>query len=170
MSQYVNIRKVHSSIIKKLRHAFFSGGSTVDRYLKIKDFPNVLKFLEKYASADYFDSIEILLMKGVVYKDGHPAYALFFDGNEENNEVVVRVGEQEIVEAVFADSPIILLSNNIINNKLLLETTMVHEVSHFIDGMPSGEDIAKKIEYNYLMSVYGMDTRAAKEFIYKKYE
>lgn len=171
MSKYLNIINLNHKIKAALRHAFARDHLILEQ-LKISDFPNVIRFIQRYTNNKYLESIDIFVVNGILLKNNLPAYALFYDGDEDDlyTKAIILTEEGKIdVAEVIADSPIILISKSIINNKLLFETTLVHEIVHFIDGIPSGEDVARQMEFNFLINIYQFDTQKANKFLKKKY-
>lgn len=138
--------------------------------MKITDFPKISEFFAQYTDdVDFLNIVDIFVVDGVVLKDGQPAYALFFDGDEDQTEVAISKGGRVVKERVVADSPIVLVSSMVCEKPILFETTIVHELCHYIDGMPSGEEVAKRNEYNFLSSVYGYSVEDAEKFLLLKY-
>lgn len=164
-----NLNKMNKFEKTWYRLCFFHKTAAILKTLKVTDLPKVADFFSQYtADLDFLNIVDIFVVDGIVLKDGHPAYALFFDGDEDSGDVSIFKNGRLLKERVVVDSPIVLLSN--LNDDLLLETSIVHELCHYIDGMPSGEEVARRNEYNFLHAVYGYSDEEAKSFLVKKYK
>lgn len=139
--------------------------------LKLKDLPSVESFINRYTESELLDSIDIYIMNGTIYLDSNPIYALFYDGNEKGFDKVSLLHKNGFLNSidVSADSPIILISEDVYSDEFFLETTVVHELSHFIDGLPSGEEIARRMEYNFLVLEKKISKDDANKFLKYKY-
>lgn len=167
MNTYTNMTKIDSSILRK---AFYGHESLILKSLKLSDFPDIAKFFKRYTQNEFLNSIDVFIMKGTIHTNGQPAYALFFDGDEQQKDVELEVNGKVFVETVVPDSPIILVSEDVVTNSLLLDTTLVHEISHFVDGMPQGEEIAQRLEYIFLTTVHMLSKEEALNFLKSKYD
>lgn len=174
MSNYINIIKANPETLAGLRYSFSSPHYPEDpiilKSLKISEIPNVLEFLHHLGNInnEHLEAVDIFILRGIILQKGLPAYALFYDGDETNKELIVNVDGKIQHGTVAVDSPIILISKNVAKDELLFYTTIIHEVCHLIDGMPSGERMAKKLEYDFLLNI-GFEPEKAREFLSKKY-
>lgn len=148
---------------------FSKASNIVLEKLHLDSYTSITEFLSNYINLDILSSLDLYKVNGCLLKDGHPAYALYYDGDEYNVPFsVLYDGEHSLVNKSF-DKPTILLSSDIFSDDILLETTIIHEVCHHFDGLSSGESLAKKLESEYLCYVHGYSSDAAFEYISSKY-
>ncbi len=131
---------------------------------KIKYIPEVYNFFSSMIDRNILDSIDVYIMPGIV-ADSHmqPAYALFYNGDEQNKKVYLL--DKKISYTILPESPIIIVSNNIVNDRLLYLSTIAHEVSHVLK---TSEKFAIKMEKEFLVYL-GLTPEEAKRFIKNKY-
>jgi hypothetical protein len=186
MHNIIKVNKAH------LRRKFWSGSilassepglsvaiDFVKKPYKIRDFAHVSKF---FGDVENIDLIDVYHMDGELYKavsdsmgnsQDSFAFAVFFDGNEQDTTTKILHNDKMDILDVRPEAPIMMVSDSVFKDRLLLETTLVHEFFHFVDKSSeneSSEPKAIRAEYNFLTGVYSLDEKDADEFLKNKYQ
>ena len=148
----------------------FSFSSLVEyRAINMQEYASVLEFLSSYVNIDSLRGVDVYIVNGCLLKENKPAYALYYDGDESDCSFSIEKNSEYIVNTRVFNKPTILLSANIMEDTVLLETTLIHEFCHFLDGVSEGEAEAQKLELEYLCDIHGFSEDAAFDYLHKKY-
>jgi hypothetical protein len=148
----------------------FRFSSTVSYSVKnIYDFAMVSEFLSSYCDISVLENINVYLFSGVLHKSGNKVYALYYDGDETDLDFEVLQDGFFHKVRIDLNHPCILVSSEILNDEVFLDTTLVHEYVHFLDNVSSGEFLAKNLENTFLVDMYGYSEDASYEFLLNKY-
>lgn len=138
--------------------------------IDLMNLASIVEFLSSYVNLKFLDNLDIYIVNGCLLKENNPAYALYYDGDEVNFSFNVIDNEQHKINTNNFHRPTILISSEIVSEPILFETTLIHELCHYLDGVTSGEEMAQDLEYIYLCDVYGFSEDAAYEYLHEKYD
>jgi hypothetical protein len=165
-----NLATISKTLKISLRKIF--ANAVIKQRSKISNFPSVDEFFR--SRSQKYNNVEVIIVNGDLYKGEEYVYGAFFSGSEDRTDLQVKNGESVLPFSISTDVPMIVLGNS---DKLVLETTMVHELYHFmVPDRPSGEYAtdpdemgARNFEREFLKKYYRMNDAKAESFMRKKY-
>lgn len=166
---YFSMNKFPDSMYVSSLFAKSDSNSISFKRLNLMHLSSIVEFLSEYINVGILKGIDIYVVDGCLLKENNPAYALYYDGDEDNFSFGVIDNKQHKINTRIFNKPTILLSSEIISDTVLFETTLIHELSHYLDGMSSGEGIAQSLEYVYLCEMHGFSEDSAYNYLQKKY-
>lgn len=149
----------------------FAVDEIVKSRTNIQSFPKIKNF---FALKD-LQELEIIIVNGTLYKSDELIYGAYFRGTEEvQKDLLVKKNNSFFPFSVAVDRPTIVLGDM---HQYLLETTLVHEIFHYItpnhhsdDYMSDPDEMeARDEERKFLAKYYEMSTRQIENFMEKKY-
>jgi hypothetical protein len=135
------------------------------------DLPKQIQdFLSRYGSLGAeMGGLEFIVVDGTLILENKEAYALYYDGNDEEPTVEVEKDGMTIKVKMRSWGRTVLISAGVADDEPLFFSTVVHEIAHCIDGQSEGEDFARELEFILLTDVFGYSEDAAYQFLERKY-
>lgn len=156
--------------------------SKITRQIDINSIPELVKFYSDNPHAgpqSGFDQVAIVLVEGELMPSGMQAYSVYFDGDEHGN-IDVSIDDGTIAPIQPPGQPCIMISMPLCRDKQMLNTCIVHEMSHYLDKNkgtdPASDDyqesdseaFARGQEKSFLEFI-GLDEHEIGKFLAKKY-
>lgn len=167
-----NLASIENSIRLAMRLVF--AGDLVKQRMSVGGFSNVKEFIESRIPNKDIKSIEVVIVAGDLYKDNEHVYGAFFGGSENLTSLQVRQGDSLKPFSISTDIPMIVLGDM---DALMTETTLVHELQHYLVpkrhrgdyASDPDEMAARNFEREYLKKYYHMASGQVEHFMKKKY-
>jgi hypothetical protein len=154
-----------------IKSSFRTYKSFLKDITSIYDYKQVHHFLQKLSNKR-LDAVKIFTLEGTVIVENQTVYALFFNEEDHNRDISLRVEESIIHLKMPTGFPLVVLSKGVIGNELLLNTSIVHEMSHYIDNYNKSEEAesyALELEKKFMVENYKMEKSEVDFYIKEKY-
>jgi hypothetical protein len=159
--------------------------------LTAADFPDALAEISEHIRNKYrtdpapvltkIKSLRVLVASGMLYYKGSVSYSMFLSGGEDLTQLVVHQGNRAVPFSCGDCQNVILLSNYKLNDTAFVNTSVVHELGHFVRNFFQGEKPvgdymedpqekeSRALEKQVLTDRENLPDEAAERFLQNKY-